>query len=75
MNSQSTHRAAVNLANVCLIAIGRYKVLPSRELVIERGDLIQPIDNPFVGHRGCVATSSFRFFAEERGSTRNRGVR
>src|SRR5207245_769567 len=57
------------------IAIGRSRVLPGRELVIERGDLVQPIDDLFVGHRGCVTTSPFRFFAEERGISRNRGVR
>jgi hypothetical protein len=58
-----------------LVAIGRSKVLPSRKLLIERGDLVQPIDDLFVGHRGSVATSPFRFFAEERGISRNRGVR
>jgi hypothetical protein len=58
-----------------LVAIGRYRVLPGRELVIERGDLVQPIDNPFVDHRSGVTTSFFRFFAEERGSSRNRSVR
>jgi hypothetical protein len=36
---------------------------------------MQPIDDPFVGHRGCVTTSSFRFFAEERAISRKRGVR
>jgi hypothetical protein len=58
-----------------LVAIGRSRVLPRRELVIQRGDLVQPIDDLFVGHRGCVATSPFRFSPEERGIGRNRGVR
>jgi hypothetical protein len=49
-----------------LVAIGRSRALPSRELVIERGDLVQPIDDLLVSHRGCVATSPFRLFAEER---------
>jgi hypothetical protein len=50
-----------------LVAIGRSRILPGRKLVIERGDLVQPIDDLFVGHRGCIATSPLRFFAEERG--------
>src|SRR5437762_5071911 len=57
------------------VAIGWSRVVPDRELVIECGDLVQPIDDPFVGHRGCVATSPLRFFSEERGISRNRGVR
>jgi hypothetical protein len=31
--------------------------LPRRKLVIERGDLVQPIDEPLVTHRGGVATT------------------
>jgi hypothetical protein len=38
--------------------------LPGGELVIQRGYLVQPIDDLFLGHRGCVATSSFRFLPE-----------
>ena len=49
-----------------LVAIGRSRVLPGREFVIQRGYLVQPIDDLFLGHRGCVATSSFRFLPEER---------
>src|SRR5215831_8085828 len=36
-------------------------------VVIDGGDLIQPVDDLFVRHRGRVATSPFRFLAEERG--------
>ena len=58
-----------------LVAIGRSRVLPGRELVIQRSYLVQPIDDLFLGHRGCVATSSFRFLPEERGIGRSCGVR
>jgi hypothetical protein len=58
-----------------LVAIGRSRVLPGRELVIQRGYLVQPIDDLFLGHRGCVATSSFRFLPEKRGVGRSCGVR
>ena len=57
------------------VVVGRPRVLSRREFVIERGDLVQPIDDLFVGHCGGVATSPFRFLAEERGIGRNRGVR
>jgi hypothetical protein len=42
---------------------------------IARGDLVQPIDDFFVGHCGCVAASPFRFLAEKRGIGGDRGVR
>jgi hypothetical protein len=42
---------------------------------IERGDLVQPINDLFVGHCGCVAASPFRFLAEKRGIGGDRGVR
>ena len=48
---------------------------PAASSSLQRGNLVQPIDNLLVGHRGCVATSPFRFFPEERGIGRNRGVR
>jgi len=71
-NSRSNAEHAYALDSV---AIGRSRVLPGRQLVIERGNLVQPFDDRFVGHRSCVATSSFRFLAEERGVGRNRSVR
>jgi hypothetical protein len=46
------------------VAVSRPRVLSRREFVIERGDLVQPIDDLFVGHCGRVATSPFRFLAE-----------
>lgn len=57
-----------------LIAIGRSTVSPGREFVIRRGNLVQPIDDRFFGHRGCIATSPFRFLPEQSGIGRNRGV-
>ena len=71
-NSRSNAEHAYALDSV---AIGRSRVLPGRELVIERGNLVQPFDDRFVGHRSCVATSSFRFLPEERGVGRSCGVR
>ena len=58
-----------------LVAIGWSRVLPGGELVIQRGNLVQPIDDLFVSHRRCVATSPSCFLPEERGIGRNRGVR
>jgi hypothetical protein len=55
------------------VAVSRPRVLSRREFVIELGDLVQPIDDLFVGHCGRVATTPFRFLAEERGIGRNRG--
>ena len=49
-----------------LIAISQSGVLPGRELIIERGDLVQPIDDLFVDHRSRIASSPFRFLPEER---------
>jgi hypothetical protein len=51
---------------LALVTIGRSRVLPGRELFIERGDLVQTVDNRFISHRGGIATSSFRFLVEER---------
>lgn len=67
-----------NLANakpLDLVAIGQSSVLPGRELVIERGDLVQPIDDLFIDHRSGIAPSPFRFPPEEPRVGRNRGVR
>jgi hypothetical protein len=36
---------------------------------------LPPVDDLFVGHRGCVTTSPFRFLPEERGIGRSRGIR
>ncbi|HWZ67933.1 MAG TPA: hypothetical protein VNW89_08900 [Stellaceae bacterium] len=47
-----------------LFAVGWSGVLFGGELVIARGDLVQPIDDFFVSHCGCVAASPFRFLAE-----------
>jgi hypothetical protein len=58
-----------------LVAIGRSGVLPRRELIIQRGDLVQPIDDLFVGRCGCVATCPIRLLPKERGVRRNCGVR
>ena len=58
-----------------LFAIGRSKVLPGGEFVIERGYLVQSIDDLFVSHCGCVAARPFRFLAEKRGIGGDRGVR
>jgi hypothetical protein len=47
-----------NLANakpLDLVAIGQSGVLPGRELIINRGDLVQPIDDVLVDHRGGIA--------------------
>jgi hypothetical protein len=49
-----------------LVAISQSGVLPGRELIIERGDLVQPIDDLLVDHRSCIAPSPFRFLPEER---------
>ena len=58
-----------NLANaksLDLVAIGQSGVLPGRELVIERGDLVQAIDNLLVDNRSGIAPSPFCFLPEER---------
>ena len=47
-----------------LVAVSPSEALPGREFVIKRGNLVQPIDNLFVGHRRCVATSPFRRLAK-----------
>jgi hypothetical protein len=57
-----------------LLAVGAPEALPGRELVIERGNLVQPVDDLFVCHRGRVAASAGRFLAEERGVGRKCGV-
>ena len=48
-----------------LVAIGQSSVLPGRELVIERGNLVQPIDDLFIDHRSGIAPSPFCFLPEE----------
>jgi hypothetical protein len=39
--------------------------LPGRELIIERGDLVQPIDDLLVDHRSCMAPSPFAGLTQE----------
>ena len=55
-----------NSKSLDLVAIGQSSVLPGRELVIERGDFVQPINDLPVDHRGCIAPSPFCFLPEER---------
>ena len=58
-----------NLANakpLDLVAIGQSRVLPGRELIIKRGNLVQSIDDLFVDHRSGIAPSPFRFLPEKR---------
>ena len=57
-----------------LFAVGWPRVLAGREFVIESGDLVQSVDDFFVGHCGRVAASPVRFLAEKRGIGRNSGV-
>src|SRR5262249_20618107 len=65
--SRQSGRKSVQVYAIDLVAVSRPKVLADREFVIDGGDLVQPVDDLFVRHRGRVATSPFRFLAEERG--------